>query len=88
MRIGKHSCPSCHHEMDCVEALPGEGHPGPGDGDVGICIKCAYAFFYTMTDGKLGTRSPSASESEDLKSNDEVQRARTSIKIARTYTTN
>lgn len=83
MEIGDHSCPSCHHKMDHAEATAGDR--APGDGDVGICIRCAYAFFYTIKDGKLGTRDPSLEEAHDMSHDEEVQRTVAAVKRVRSF---
>ena len=71
---GKHTCPHCRNEMDCVTPAS-EGSPEPGDGDIGVCIKCAMPFFYTLKDGVFGTRTPSSDEDEVLSKDADVSKA-------------
>ena len=72
---GKHRCPHCGNEMNCATPASEEGK-GPGDGDVGVCIRCAKPFFYIMKDGDFGTRLPSPEENEALDKDADVSKAR------------
>jgi hypothetical protein len=64
----KATCPNCGYEVDDASGIGDAEKDRPGDGDVALCIRCAFAGFYMVNpDGQtLGIRVPTEDEKVGL----------------------
>jgi hypothetical protein len=68
-------CPDCGYVMDAASATGDPENHSPEEGDLGICMRCAYVSVYALNEGgqTLGLRRPTFDERSVIEQDADLQ---------------